>query len=231
MNFYKTIAKYYDDIFPLNHNTLYFLNNFFIDKYKLLDIACATGTYVNHLSMNNHQVEGIDLDEDMIMIAKEKYNNQFYLENMLNINYHNNFDGVYCIGNSLVHLNSLEEIKVALFKMHQALKIGGKLVLQIINYDRIINKNITSLPTIKNDRIEFIREYNIKDNIVNFNATLKCFEGEFFATTKLLILFEKELRRLLETNFTNIISYDGFSEKPFEINNSIQLVITAERRF
>ena len=52
------------------------------------------------------------------------------------------FDLIFCIGNSMVHLNDNEEILRFLRNCKKSLKVGGYLLLQIVNYDRILVKNI-----------------------------------------------------------------------------------------
>lgn len=104
------------------------------------------------------RVEAIDFDTQMINYALKKHSNvQFKVMDMKNIErYH---DGIYCIGNTLVHLDDETEIKNMVEKFYHCLNENGTLVIQIVNYDRILKNHIETLPLIKNDKVEFIRHY------------------------------------------------------------------------
>jgi len=229
MSFYDQISRYYDDIFPLNEQKLLFLKKSFQNKNTLLDIACATGAYVNKLTIQGFDVTGIDLDDNMIKIAKIKYPlNNFLVMDMMDIDQLEMYDGIYCIGNSLVHLRNEEQITKAISVMFNDLNLNGVLVLQIINYDRIINQNINHLPTIKNEKIEFIRNYESDKEIIKFNTELKVNNKKYFNSVNLYPLRKSALVTILETaGFRNIECFNGFQEKPFDEENSMALVVKA----
>ncbi len=71
MQFYKTIADYYDYIFPLKQPQLNFLNKLcsIYDIKTMLDIGCATGAMAAFMSDFIDEVSAFDLDESMINIA------------------------------------------------------------------------------------------------------------------------------------------------------------------
>ena len=51
MNFYESINKYYDNIFPLNEKQAEFVRGEFRDcKSKLVEVGCANGKLTNALS-------------------------------------------------------------------------------------------------------------------------------------------------------------------------------------
>ncbi len=123
---------------------------------RILDLACGSGNYTLAFSGYADSVTGIDLDPMMIARANEKKmadNVDFSVGNMLEFDQliagGEAFDFVYSIGNSIVHLNSLEDIGELLAKVYECLKPGGGLVIQVVNFSRVLSQNITSLPTIK----------------------------------------------------------------------------------
>ena len=73
MSLYKSIADFYDEIFPLKSARLSFVSSL-LDKSALdiLDIGCASGELAFALAKKGHQVVGIDLDRDMVELAREK---------------------------------------------------------------------------------------------------------------------------------------------------------------
>jgi len=98
------------------------LGKHFAKGEKILDMACGSGEYTIGLSKLNYDVTGIDLEEEMISKAQEKAKEnglalEFKLGDMLNtdaIFEANTFGGIFCIGNSLVHLINSDEIELAL---------------------------------------------------------------------------------------------------------------------
>ncbi len=189
MEFYSEFSKNYDKIFPLNTQKLELIDNTFKDlnerreEIELLDIGCGTGSYALALAKKGYQVQAIDLDAEMISIAESKMQAarvevDFYRLGMLNLKEKfkkASFDGIFIIGNVLVHLKK-EEIKEFLSLAAELLKENGKIFIQIVNYYRILELNLDGLPTIysKDDSVRFERNYNYdeKENIIYFKTKL-----------------------------------------------------------
>src|SRR5690554_5475356 len=167
--FYSEIAKYYDDIFPIGNNQIQLISKSAgLPPKDILDVACGSGGYSIRLSDMGYTVSAIDLDENMIRNLNNKDKNiNAQVLNMLNIHeLSGDFDLIFCIGNSLVHLEQLQEIGQFLTSCKKKLRKGGKLILQLINFERILEKEIKSLPTITNDEkhLRFERSYNYLPN-------------------------------------------------------------------
>ena len=237
--FYESIAKVYDYIFPKNRKQLEFIESIekIENKEKILDIGCATGNLTELLGERTENVIGIDLDGEFIKEAKLK-NPRLIFENMnmLEIDKsfeENSFDRIVSFGNTLVHLDNIGEIKVFFEKVYKLLKKEGYFIVQIINYDRVIDKNMKSLPTIDNEKIEFIRDYNYHFNTgkVDFitKLTIKEEKIEIKNNIKLLAIRKNEIEKiLLDLKFKNIEFYGSFiGEKLSE--NSEALIFKAQK--
>lgn len=237
--FYESIAKVYDYIFPKNRKQLEFIENIekIENKEKILDIGCATGNLTELLGERTENVIGIDLDRELIKEAKLK-NPRLIFENMnmLEIDKsfeENNFARIVSFGNTLVHLDNIGEIKVFFEKVYKLLKKEGYFIVQIINYDRVIDKNIKSLPTIDNEKIEFIRDYNYHFNTrkVDFitKLTIKEEKIEIKNNIELLVIRKNEIEKiLLDLKFKNIEFHGSFiGEKLSE--NSEALIFKAQK--
>ncbi len=195
----------------------------FIDEKKVLDLACGDGKYTDAVSNEERFVTGVDLDQGMLKEAKERYgvnkNIEFLEGNMLELDKifeKNELDGIFCIGNSLVHLTSKNLIEELIKAAYPTLKNNGKFVVQIINYDRILEGNINFLPTIKINGIEFIRNYHKKENsrIIDFNTILKTPEGDIESHQDLYSIKKDELVELFNSNGFNLENaYSSFAKE------------------
>ncbi len=241
MSFYEELSKYYKYIFPLNNDTLKFLKENLHTENKILDIACGSGEYTLGLTKDNINTEGIDLDKEMIKKARDKAQREnleanFKVANMtlLKESFHaESFHSAFCIGNSLVHLNSKDEINSFLCSLNYILSSKGRLVIQIVNYDRILKKHISSLPTITNKEagVEFIRNYIPSGDKITFNTILKTQDsGEFENNIDLLPLQHKELMEMLNDNGFKVLgTYGSFKGSPFLPLESMAFIVTCEK--
>lgn len=233
--FYQSISKYYDYIFPQNKSQLELIDN--IKKISkdenILDIGCATGNLSMLLNLKASQVIGIDLDNQLISQAQGKTNIINFLElNMLDISKNfkpESFSRVVSFGNTLVHLPSRDKVKDYFKSVYNILKPGGVFITQIINYDRIINKNVTALETIKNQHVEFIRKYKIhKDKTkLDFNTTLKLPSGvEINNSITLLALRQNELSDYLISSGFKSIKFYGNLKGDKVTSSSVPLIFS-----
>jgi len=245
MSFYTSIATYYDFIFPPNMEQITFVTGAFkhpFNKLKILDVGCGTGNLTFELAKYFGSILGLEIDEKMLEIARQKalLKNkpiEFIKHNMLNLSSikFDSFDGIVCFGNTLVHLDGLNEVEVFLKEAYIKLNKNGKLLLQIINYDRILNENIKSLPTIENDEIKFIRNYDYLKHIdrINFKTvlTIKKTGTTIHNEQKLLPITEIDLVKILyKVGFELLNSYGSFKKDTLNIN-SIQLIIEAIKNY
>ncbi len=232
--FYDEISKYYDEIFPVGRYQVELLKELSGDgKKDILDIACGNGGYSKSLADFGHKLTAIDLNPSMIDILNNKYKNiDGRVLNMLDLDkLEGKYDLVYCIGNSLVHLNNNEEILEFLTKTKEILKDNGRLLLQIINYDRILDRNIDELPTIEGDELRFVREYEYmeEDNKINFKTILEVKANKFENNEILLPIRSNDLIALLGgAGFKNIETYGNFKKEEYDSYNSYALVIIAQ---
>lgn len=241
MGFYDELSKYYKYVFPLSPITLQFLKSNLKLDGKIVDLACGSGEYTLGLAADGINITGLDLDEDMIKKAKEKASlenlpSNFITGNMLDLkNYFHSgeLSSVFCIGNSLVHLNSRDEITSLLSSINELLSTNGRLVIQIINYHRILEKHISYLPTIKNEdaKIEFIRNYIHNGDKITFNTILKTPDnGDFVNNIDLLPLRPDDLISTLKSAGFNVLAtYGNFKGNEFQPLDSMAFILVCEK--
>lgn len=181
MSFYQELSRYYDEIFAVDDNEMRFIRDLLQGRKHILDIGCGTGNKTVYFSTEHNSVIGIDLDEGMIARAKAANADsgrdiRYAVVNMLeidNVFAGLRFDGILCLGNTLVHLPSPAAIKNMLGKVHGLLSSDGVFVLQILNYDRIIEQKVNALPVIDTPNTRFLRRYAWEQGEMHFVTTLE----------------------------------------------------------
>lgn len=230
--FYDSISDNYEDIFQPNDKQISFLEELAHDK--ILDVACATGKVAKRLQDDGFDVMGIDLEEKFVNKAINENKIDAKCMNMLDIDkLRDSFGLIYCIGNSLVHLDSSEKINEFLKKCYDKLDTNGNLVIQIINFHPFLQVDddyLGSLPTIKNEKVEFVRKYFRNGDFIRFNTVMTAGDKSIENDVNLFPITFDELVTLLEQNgFENIKIYGGFNKADFDKENSRPLVLVAEK--
>lgn len=220
--FYTSISNYYSEIFPYNPAQLGFVQAKLgsLPGKAILDIGCATGELAYHLALKGAVVTGIDLNEDLLEQAqsnKSHPNLRFLRGNMLNLSTDfsaSQFDAVVCFGNTLVHLNSVSAVEEMLKGARTILKPGGTLLLQLLNYDYILEDEVRTLPRIETDNIIFLRNYQFRET-----GDYIDFQTELVLKHKVLsIRNESRLLALKSNDLLKALNEAGFSETQLYAN-------------
>ena len=239
MSFYNEIADYYDLIFPFNSGHVDFVKSCVGESYqvkKLLDVGCGTGDLAIALSDIGFHVIGIDYDSAMLGRAERKRRGHvvFMRIDMRHISSafsQSSFDAVLCFGNTLVHLSNFLEVDAFCKQVKTVLNEKGKFLLQILNYDYILDRDIKKLPLIEDGSIKFERTYEYDDakNMIAFKTKLIVKETgrEIENEISLYPMRKSELTvALINAGFTEISFYADFNKSKLE-QDSLPLVVQA----
>ena len=249
MAFYQEFNRFYDDIFPVKDGKVEFLKDSFTglpDGASLLDIGCGTGGYTVKMKQEGYNPVGIDYEMAMLERAREKtakedLSIEYKKLDMRDLDLFYSkpyFYGVYSLGNVMVHLSNEQEISTMVKKINRVMHGGGKIVIQIVNYDRILDNEIDRLPTITNEEagVEFIRHYNCKDDgKVDFETELIVDKGtkdeeKYRNSVPLYPLRSGDFISLLEEHgFAEIESFGDFQGGEFKPGESFPLIIRATK--
>ena len=228
--FYNQIAEKYDFIFPLSpaHKTFFASE---LHGKTILDVGAATGNLTAYLSSQGYEVTAIDLSEGLIAKAAEKGVTVQQL-NMLAIDELPTFDNIVCIGNTLPHLDSKTSVQLFLQKAYRQLTQGGKLVLQLVNFQKYFAQQqgdyLGNLPLIENDKVKFERYYYLnEEGKIRFKTIL----DDTIKNEELLqpIFADQLTEWLTQIGFQAINLYGNFKKDPFDKEKSMALIITAEK--
>ncbi len=226
--FYNQIAEKYDFIFPLSpaHKTFFASE---LHGKTILDVGAATGNLTAYLSSQGYEVTAIDLSERLIAKAAEKGVTVQQL-NMLAIDELPTFDNIVCIGNTLPHLDSKTSVQLFLQKAYGQLTQGGKLVLQLVNFQKYFAQQqgdyLGNLPLIENDKVKFERYYYLnEEGKIRFKTIL----DDTIKNEELLqpIFADQLTEWLTQIGFQAINLYGNFKKDPFDKEKSMALIVTA----
>jgi len=108
---------------------------------KILDLCCGQGRHLIDLMRRGYDVVGVDLSEYMLSkcreaASKEGLEPQLIQADMRELPFNSEFDAIIIMWNSFGYLESDVENQKALDKISQALKPGGRLLL-----DHLINRD------------------------------------------------------------------------------------------
>lgn len=226
--FYNQIAEKYDFIFPLSpaHKTFFASE---LHGKTILDVGAATGNLTAYLSSQGYEVTAIDLSERLIAKAAEK-GVTVQQRNMLAIDELPTFDNIVCIGNTLPHLDSKTSVQLFLQKAYRQLTQGGKLVLQLVNFQKYFAQQqgdyLGNLPLIENDKVKFERYYYLnEEGKIRFKTIL----DDTIKNEELLqpIFADQLTEWLTQIGFQAINLYGNFKKDPFDKEKSMALIVTA----
>lgn len=95
----------------------------------LLDVACGTGAHLEHLP--GYELEGLDLDPEMLAIARERLPAvRFHQGDMADFDLGKRFDAVVCMFSSIGYVKTEERLRTAAAAFGRHLEPGGVLVVE-----------------------------------------------------------------------------------------------------
>ena len=111
----------------------------------VLDLACGTGRHAVELAKRGYQVVGFDLSLAMLAHASDeaqehKAKLNFVQGDMREMAFAEQFDGVYCWNTSFGYFDE-EKNALIVDRIHDALKGGGLLLLDVVNRDFLVQQS------------------------------------------------------------------------------------------
>jgi 2-polyprenyl-3-methyl-5-hydroxy-6-metoxy-1,4-benzoquinol methylase len=245
--FYDELAADYDGMtgfeqrFP--HERPFF--RMLIERYKLtnaLDAGCGTGFHSLLLAQLGLQVTATDISEEML-IQTRKHAKEYGLHiKTINSTFpelkkavHNNFDSVFCLGNTCVHLLTEKELLDSLKNFYDMLNSEGLLLLQILNYSRILPQH-ERIQSIKeaNGKM-FVRFYDYENKLIRFNIlTIEKSKERILHSLRSVKLRPWKapdiIRLLRNAGFTDVKIFGSIAMGNYEAKTSKDVVLLARRK-
>ncbi|MCF7855273.1 MAG: class I SAM-dependent methyltransferase [Candidatus Pacebacteria bacterium] len=246
MNFYNTVAKYYDrmtDVEGRQQTARNFVSEL-RQRYTFgsaLDVACGTGLYAKALAeLGVNPVVGVDISEKMLDIARRQADadnlsivwRKVPMRKLACIG--ETFDIILCLGNSIPHILTHNDLVDTLNGFHDRLTPGGHCVLQVLNYDRILRDRERIVSINRHGNKEFVRFYDFHPPTVTFNLlTITWMNDDYthnIQSTELYPYTRAELAQAMSQHgFRDLSFFNHLTFEPFEVDSSPTLTIIARR--
>ena len=98
---------------------------------SLLDVACGTGKHLALFADRYPDVAGVDLDEGLLAVAKERLPGvPLHLGDMTSFDLGRRFDAVTCLFSAIGYVGTEEKLRAAIAAMAGHLEPGGVLIVE-----------------------------------------------------------------------------------------------------
>lgn len=221
MEAYKKLSVLYDKDWG-NFSTLYLKLIFHaMEEYKfnpssVLDVACGTGKLVSELYKQNFTVEGLDISQDMINVARK--NNpgiKFHIDDMTSFDLERKFDLITCAFDSLNYLLEDKQVRNALSDIYSHLNDNGLFIFDI-NTPVLYEEKHFGVIERKYDDISFrqILEYNKETRLGK--TTFDFGQGEQELHVQKAYTSDEMDNFLMHTGFRILKRYKDFKFSPVD---------------
>ncbi len=142
------------------------------------------------------------------------------------------FGAVFCMGNTLAHLHTKEDLRGAVQAFARLLVPGGILFAQVLNYDRILAERPETQSVRETPRGTFIRSYEYLGDTIRFTIRKRPpgTGDERVQSVELRpLLFDDFASQLRDTGFDEVHAYGSIAMEPFDPAASKDLVVLAHR--
>jgi 2-polyprenyl-3-methyl-5-hydroxy-6-metoxy-1,4-benzoquinol methylase len=228
-----------------------------IRSIRILDAAAGTGMHAIALAKSGFMVYGSDLSEGMVAKANENVKAQGISVPMVVAGFgdlaktyglkngpgdtDNLFHVILCLGNSLPHVLTSNDLDAALRDFSDCLVQDGMLILQNRNFDMVMHSRVRWMEpqyyAKKDEEWIFLRFYDYRDDgLINFNIVTLHRKGieawsQSISDTSLLPLLQDDLMESLKsTGFHNIELFGGMDGSLFDPETSGNLIIVARKK-
>lgn len=187
---YKKFAKYYDLIYSgkdYNKETKFL--EFLIKKYKIngksiLEVGCGTGNHTILLKKQGFNIIGIDLNKEMLTIAKRKIKSANFIEgDMKKFKLKKRFDIIICLFSTMHYNLNYADLEKTIRNFHRHLKPNGLLIFDMgFNKERIIKRGVADIVNKFDNKVNIVRfsRSSIKGNILILHMAYILFKNNKF---------------------------------------------------
>jgi len=173
----------------------------------LLDVGCGTGEHLKYLS-SDFQCTGIDVNRNMIEIAKDKVPNvKFKVANMIDFRLGEKFDVVICLFSSIGYVQTFDNLVKTLENFYRHLNEKGLVMVEPWIFKKDFKKGYIGLDSYEDEKVKLVRM-----------ATSRIVGSEWLIFMHYLIgekgeiRYVRELHKMLALEYESYIKAFGSSE-------------------
>jgi len=164
-NVFRSYAKHYDQIYLKKKDyrkeaevVKDIIKQFEKRQSKtLLDIGCGTGEHLKYLTLD-FQCTGIDINRDMIGIAKNKVPNaKFKVADMVNFRLKERFDVTICLFSSIGYVENFNNLVKTLENFYKHLNKEGLVMVEPWIFKKDFKKGYVGLDTYEDEKVKLAR--------------------------------------------------------------------------
>lgn len=244
--FYDTLAADYDEMTGFQKRFIQERPFFhlLVERFKIrtaLDAGSGTGFHALLLAQLGVKVAAIDVSTAMLQHVKRHADELGLPVDVIESSFQNlneqvrtTFDAIFCLGNGLAHLLSKEGLGQSLHNFASLLKPGGVLIVQNLNYDRILLQHERIQSVKESGDKTFVRFYDYHDESLSFNIlTLLRKHGAIMPTLETVPLkpwtYQELQTALANVGFNDVRAFGGITLAEFDRASSKDLVIIARK--
>ncbi len=234
MSLYSHISTVYDTLFPVDPETIRFVESIVPGdaERRLLDLGAATGGHVEAFARNDWDTLGIELDDAMAKTAALKahvvHGSMLDADRLVVEDYglKVHFGAALCLGNTLPHIPP-EKIGHFFHMIKRLLHPGAPFVLQTLNYAHPSIIPGYTFPRLEGADYSFDREYRQGENPGTFSfVTTFRHEGSEFKDVTVLYRHMPEYisDALAAAGFKHVERMAGWDGRAFDARRDRYLV-------
>jgi glycine/sarcosine N-methyltransferase len=248
-----TVGNFYDSLAPAYDAMTGYEGRFAVEKpiFRLLverhrvrtaiDAGSGTGFHSILLAQLGVQVTAVDVSSEMLEQTASHARAANLPVTLVQSDFqhladhiHTPVDALFCLGNSFAHLLTDDEVHAALRSFRRALKPGGMLMIQTLNYDRILADQ-TRIQSVKEvGASTFVRFYDFLSDSIVFNLLIltRTSSGiqHQMSSVPLRPVRSSSLGAVLEMEgFATPTLYGSIAQEPYAPDKSRDLVLITNR--
>lgn len=245
---YETLGGQYDEMISWDaryaREAAFFQELFAKERVRrVLDAACGTGMHARWFAQWGLEV--VAADPSPAMLATAAQNTSGLPVSLIQAAFGSlhstaggGFDAVVCLGNSLPHAVTDDELRTALADFREALRAGGILVVHNNNYDRILRRRERFMPLASRKTPDgqklFLRffDFPTEPGPLRFNVVILT-EGPRGWSMDVSTALHRPLLRsemqsaLAAARFGDLAFHGAFTGEPFSEEESDNLIVVS----
>ena len=242
-NFFNNLAPDYDQMVSFEkavEKKKKLLISFITPGMKYAaDLGCGSGIDSIALTLTGLEVTAFDPSLEMLEVAKknaerEKTRVTFHNQSIDSISedFDNQFDLVVSLGNTFANIER-EQLISSLLRCKQMLKPKGILLIQVLNYEKILNEKKRIVNITEGENKYFIRFYDFIGTEIIFNILIfnkeKPSEHKLIST-KLFPHTQADFNSALKKiEFDKFEYFSNFNKEIYESEESNDLIVMARK--